>query len=186
MNREEYKKLYNKGERFNTVGFFLGENSKEFGPKMLSNFYPSPFVVKLKDEEELNFTCSEQMFMWIKAKTFKSEEIASEIAAAPYAPKRYKALGRKVIGYDDKIWSERRVRAMYNSIKYKFKTNSRLKEYLLSTGDAILIEANPRDKIWACGMSINSDYSNPNHWTGDNLLGFLLMDLRDELRKELT
>ena len=46
----------------------------------------------------------------------------------------------------------------------------------------MLVEASPVDKIWGIGMAAdNSKCENPNNWKGLNLLGFALMEARDEL-----
>jgi len=57
-----------------------------------------------------------------------------------------------------------------------------LENYLLSTGNKILVEASPYDKIWGIGMDKeNPNALNPEKWNGENLLGFALMEVRDEL-----
>ena len=60
-----------------------------------------------------------------------------------------------------------------------------MKEFLLSTGDKILVEASPYDKIWGIGMKEGTPgIENPSNWKGENLLGFALMEVRDELRNK--
>ena len=57
-----------------------------------------------------------------------------------------------------------------------------IKNILISTKDSILVEASPYDKIWGIGMSANNEnIENPLLWQGLNLLGFALMEVRDEL-----
>lgn len=64
----------------------------------------------------------------------------------------------------------------------KFSQYPELKAYLLGTGDRILVEASPVDKIWSVGLAKDDDkIHNPNNWQGLNLLGFALMQVRDEL-----
>lgn len=78
---------------------------------------------------------------------------------------------------------------MYKSLYYKFK-NTKLKQWLLSTGDSVLIEASPFDKIWGVGLGKKNrqgiydeseKWKNVYSWKGDNKLGFLLMEIRDTL-----
>jgi ribA/ribD-fused uncharacterized protein len=46
----------------------------------------------------------------------------------------------------------------------------------------VLVEASPRDRIWGIGMSAgHRDASRPSRWRGLNLLGFALMNVRDQL-----
>ena len=67
----------------------------------------------------------------------------------------------------------------------KFSQNEELKQKLLNTDDAILVECAGKDKIWACGIRLNDDRRrNADNWTGMNLLGFALMEVRDMLRQK--
>ena len=61
----------------------------------LSNFYECS--IQLDDHE---FSCTEQIFMWRKAKLFKDEEIAEEILKITN-PMEMKKLGQRVNNFDD-------------------------------------------------------------------------------------
>lgn len=64
----------------------------------------------------------------------------------------------------------------------KFSQNQTLKDYLLSTDDAILVEVSPYDKIWGIGMRENNpNIANPKKWNGENKLGKALMEVREKL-----
>ena len=68
--------------------------------------------------------------------------------------------------------------------KAKFSQNDDLKEYLLSTGDAILVEASPYDRIWGIGLYPGQAAKGSiDQWRGLNLLGAALMEVRDWLRE---
>lgn len=59
-----------------------------------------------------------------------------------------------------------------------------LKKILLATGDSVLVEASSYDAIWGIKMASNDENAtNPLKWRGSNLLGFALMEVRDELRR---
>lgn len=63
------------------------------------------------------------------------------------------------------------------------KGNYRTQE-LLETGDQILVECNPKDSIWGIGLSVdNPDALDESKWKGQNLLGKILMQIREELRQ---
>ena len=65
----------------------------------------------------------------------------------------------------------------------KFAQNEKLKAFLQSTGDQILVEASPEDKIWGIGLYDNHpDARTPAEWRGLNLLGFALMEVREGLK----
>jgi len=63
---------------------------------------------------------------------------------------------------------------MREALKAKFTQHEDLKKILLETGDAILVEHTKNDSYWADG----------GDGGGKNMLGILLMELREELKKE--
>lgn len=66
----------------------------------------------------------------------------------------------------------------------KFTQNKDLKEFLLSTGNRIIVEASPYDAVWGIKMSEKDEFvNNPLKWKGENLLGFILMEVRDKIRE---
>lgn len=157
----------------------------------LSNFFPSTFTgeveVKRYREEVKTFTCTEQYMMYQKAIHFKDYEIAETIINTPYTnPQIYKSLGRKVKNFDHTEWDAICKSYVYEGCLLKFSQNKRLKAYLLSTGDKILVEASPFDEIWGIGIPLsNRNWINVDKWQGKNYLGFVLMSVRDELRREM-
>lgn len=86
-------------------------------------------------------------------------------------------------GFDASEWAANCRRIVIEASVYKFEQNPHLKEFLLSTGEAVLVEASPSDKIWAIGMGASDPKAqDPRTWNGQNLLGFCLMDARSTLR----
>lgn len=73
-----------------------------------------------------------------------------------------------------KDWEEVKEDVMYRGLQSKFYNHLELKELLLSTGDAEIIEDSPIDYYWGCGAN----------GKGKNRLGILLMRLRKELQEE--
>ena len=71
--------------------------------------------------------------------------------------------------------------------KAKFSQNPDIKEFLLSTRDAIIAEASPYDNIWGIGLDREQALKGTvEQWKGENLLGCVLMDVRDWLRDSST
>ena len=129
------------------------------------------------------FCCMEQFMMAHKAMAFGDKEMLIEIMAET-DPKEMKALGRRVRNFDSGVWSRIGYTIVLNGNYYKFSQNPELMDFLLSTGDKIIVEASPRDKIWGIGMGKNNpDAHNPDKWRGRNLLGFALTEVRDEIRR---
>lgn len=142
----------------------------------LSNWYLSEF-----QEDSITFSSMEQYMMYRKACLFDDKFIANEILETSDVA-QIKALGRKVSGYDDVLWSGMRQVIVYNGLLEKFKQNEALRNLLLETGDAVLVECAVKDRIWGIGLSMaDEDRFDMSKWKGQNLLGFALMEVRRRL-----
>ena len=65
----------------------------------------------------------------------------------------------------------------------KFTQNPAFRDFLRWTGEQILVEANPTDRVWSIGLASNDiRATKPSKWRGQNLLGFALMEVRARLR----
>lgn len=166
----------------------LGENRPElllfYGHRVtkavtetcLSQWYPCQFEV-----EGVTYTSAEQYMMAEKAKLFGDEEIRAEILNTD-DPRMCKALGRKVKNFDKAVWDKEKEHIVRKGNTKKFLQNSALRNFLLSTGDKVLVEASPTDRVWGIGLGKNNtDALDPQKWRGQNLLGFALMNVRDFL-----
>ena len=61
--------------------------------------------------------------------------------------------------------------------------NSGLKHQLLVTGDALIAECSPNDRIWGIGLPLDDPRcQDPAQWQGESILGRALMRVRDTLR----
>lgn len=143
-----------------------------------SNWFPSEFQLEGK-----KFYNAEQYFMYKKAKFFNDEEMAMAILCTD-DPKVTKKLGRKVKNFKGIAWSKVRKEYMKEACRAKFTQNLDLKEKLLSHKTQTFVEASPYDIIWGVGLSEdNPQINNKENWLGENLLGEILTELRDELSK---
>lgn len=144
-----------------------------------SQWYRSIFVV-----DSIEYQCAEQYMMAEKARTFGDEVNLQKILSVD-DPKKQKKWGRTVKNYDDDIWSRVRFDVVVRGNYAKFSQNEYLKKQLLATGDKIIVEASPYDKIWGIGLS---EYDErclyEAYWKGQNLLGKAIMKVRDMLREE--
>ena len=119
-----------------------------------------------------------------KAKLFNDEEVFEEIMRCK-DPKKIKSLGRKVKNFDEEKWNKAKIDIVFKGNYLKFMQNKNLKEFLLSTGNRIIVEVSPYDAVWGIKMSENDEFvNNPLKWKGKNLLGFILMEVRDEIKKQ--
>ena len=125
------------------------------------------------------FSSSESLFMYLKAKVFRDDEMAERIV--PLDPKAAKKCGRLVRPYSDEIWERERENAMYIALKAKMEANGEFRAALLKEEyrGKTFVEASPSDKIWGIKQSVKDAYEGAP-WRGLNLLGKLLTELRDE------
>lgn len=139
-----------------------------------SNFYNKPFFYK-----GMKVSCSEVAFMIEKALQFNDQEVVAALRKVTN-PAHAKSLGRKIKNYDDAIWNEVRFDKMKEVLSAKF-SDPVLAKQLQETGKRIIVEASPVDKIWGIGLDENHpDAQNESKWLGQNLLGKVLMDVRDD------
>src|SRR5699024_11593898 len=64
-------------------------------------------------------------------------------------PKQIKALGRKVRNFDQKVWDRFKYAIVLNGKWCKLSQNRDLREFLLYTGDSVMLEASTYDDIWS-------------------------------------
>lgn len=124
----------------------------------LSNFYVAPVVY-----QGIRFENNEAAFQAAKC----PERMRDFCGISPQAAKR---LGRRVELRPD--WEAVKYDVMYQVCKAKFTQNPGLRNKLLATGDAELVEGNTwGDQVWGVCKGV-----------GENNLGKILMRVRSELR----
>lgn len=161
--------------------YFWGHHPKKDGSitkSCFSQWWESSFNVGT-----IKYLFMDQYMMAEKARLFGDKDIKEKIMSSN-DPKEIKALGRKVKDFDEKIWNNIKYSIVINGNYNKFMQNEKLKTFLLSTEDKILVEASPYDNVWGIKMSEDDiNINNPELWRGENLLGFALMEVRNEIRR---
>ncbi len=128
----------------------------------LSNFYPAKIKVW-----DMKFSCSEAAFQ--AAKFLHKPELAVRFTHLD-GEEAWKLAQRH--SYQQRAdWYQVRENIMQEVLRAKFKQHIDLRDLLLATGDAYLVENSSRDAFWADG----------GDGKGKNRLGQLLMQLRGEL-----
>lgn len=145
-----------------------------------SQWHPSKFF----DERFIMYDCCEQYMMAEKARLFKDNDALVAIMASTN-PREQKSLGRKVgTGTGAEPFNEEKWNAACRSVVrrgnlFKFTQNEDLKKLLLATGDKIIVEASPYDKIWGIGLGEDDPRClDQNQWQGKNWLGEDVMFVR--------
>lgn len=184
---KQYEQKYtvnNLIEKFNSKQqldyvFFWQADKNVLSTGCFSQWQKSNFIV-----EDRHYSSAEQYMMGQKALLFNDFETMEKILSTTN-PKQIKALGREVKNFNANEWDNAKYSVVLNGNFYKFTQNEEMLKILISTENKILVEASPFDKIWGIGLSEDEEnVDNPNHWKGQNLLGFALMEVRDAIKKD--
>ena len=142
-----------------------------------SQWYEASFIVGGE-----RYRTAEHFMMAEKARLFGGELIRRRILDAR-TPGEAKKLGREIGGFDEAIWLRERFQVVVAANLAKFGQNAALRDFLVQTGDRVLVEASPVDSIWGIGLAADHlDAGRADQWPGLNLLGFALMEARARLR----
>ena len=177
------KARFDSGERIKYIFFWGHQPNRDgsIGQSCMSQWWEQAFEV-----ENILYPTAEHWMMAGKARLFNDEKTLANILQARTAAEA-KELGRQVQYFDQTTWEAQRYGLVREGNFHKFSHNDDLKNYLLATSDRVLVEASPLDRIWGIGLAKNDPVAeNPHHWKGLNLLGFALMEVRDELLKNNT
>jgi N-glycosidase YbiA len=130
-----------------------------------SNFSAHPFRLKNKIWKTSEHYFQAQKF----AGTQHEEEL--RLVDSPMVVARMGRSRQRPLRHD---WEVVKDDIMREALRAKFTQNEDLKKILLETGDADLVEHTANDNYWGDG----------GDGSGKNMLGKLLMELREELKKE--
>ena len=141
----------------------------------MSNFYASPVTYK-----DIQFPDVERAYQYAKSVTFKDADCGSKILCSR-SPSAAKKIGAAVKNFKVKQWDKVKRDIMLQLLRSKFAPGSGLAAKLTATSDKSLAEAGLCPSF-SIGMSLNNkELFNTNKWT-KNLLGQLLMTVREELQ----
>lgn len=148
----------------------------------LSNFAPLPVTLPLdgaEDDGPREWPTVEHYYQAHKFDVTTRQGIAhaEDVRSAP-SPEQAAAIGRLAQRVKPGIvradWDDSKVGVMRRGLQAKFTQHEAARQFLLATGDLALMEDTPHDLIWGIGWD----------GTGQNLLGQLLMEVRESLRAE--
>jgi len=176
-NNQQLISELSKGKKFKYVYFWGHQNNqKNVNKSCFSQWYESSFEV-----DGNVFLTAEHFMMHAKALLFKDLHAAEKILNAK-TPGEAKAIGREIGNFQENMWLAHRFDIVVKGNLAKFSSNIALSQFLINTGDRILVEASPVDKIWGIGLAQDcSAVGEPTKWQGLNLLGYALMEVRKRL-----
>lgn len=138
-------------------------SSEKYGP--FSNFTRIPIYL-----DGYMWPTSEHFY---QAQKFLDEDLQREVRLSSWAGAAAKIGRDKNLPLRDD-WELVKIDIMRKVVRAKVEQNEYIKDLLLSTGDEEIIEDSPTDYFWGCGKN----------GTGQNWLGKVWMELREELRNK--
>ncbi|AFY35025.1 NADAR family protein [Calothrix sp. PCC 7507] len=128
-----------------------------------SNFSSHGFVL-----DDLYWSTSEHYF---QAQKFIGTPHVEQIRLVK-TPKDAAKMGRERTRPLRPDWEDIKDDIMRKAVLRKFETHADIREILLDTGNVEIIENSPIDSYWGCGAD----------GSGKNMLGIILMEVREILR----
>lgn len=178
------RSLAQKGIRRESSFLFFSRHERDGAESedlaVLSNWYVlgKPFL----NSEGSEFYSAKQYTVYAKAILFGDLEMSKNILRCA-SPAAAKELGRKVRDFDEDVWAVKRLSIATDGCELKFFQSDACKEVLLGTGDKLLAEISPDDKLHGIGMpSSDPTKLDPSSWEGENIVGEVLMTVRERLR----
>lgn len=111
---------------------------------------------------------------YFQAQKFAGTKHETEVRKAD-GPKTAAEMGRDRKRPLRSDWESVKDDVMRDAVRAKFTQHKNLQDILLATGDAILVEHTVNDSYWADG----------GDGTGKNMLGKILMEIREEIKSGL-
>ncbi len=141
-----------------------------------SQWHPSPFYI-----DGIRYPTAEHWMMAEKARLFQDDDALLAILVTA-KPREAKAIGREIAHFDVGAWGTICMDKVVIGNCAKFHQNPELWEVLANTGDAVLVEASPEDRIWGIGIGVDeATQLTPYDWKGTNRLGYAIMRVRSIL-----
>ena len=135
--------------------------------------------------EGVTYTCAEQMMMAQQAALSGDTATELRIRTTP-DPADQNSLGRTVFGFDHEGWQQQRYDIVLNTNFCKCSQNPGPQRALAATGEEHIAEASPYDLVWGIGYRADHPFACKRaRWRGWNLLGRVLMDVREGLRSSI-
>jgi ribA/ribD-fused uncharacterized protein len=144
---------------------------------ILSNHFECHFKI-----DEIAYDCTEQFLFSEKAIARDQPHVAKSIMHNRQG--RYAKKFGEQVAWNDTLesWLDFAKEKLIISNRAKYTQNKDLRQHLFSTAPKDLVEANPTDVYWGVALrKTDPRIYDKNRWKGQNLMGQLLTDLREEL-----
>jgi hypothetical protein len=140
-----------------------------------NHFTKAPFTLG-----NTSYSCTEQFYFSQKADRMKDK--AQYLAVmAEKDPALILKEGKKIKNMSGIVWEDEARNVMKTGNKAKYVQNTGVRASLLSTGNSIMGESSSTDDWWGTGFSLtHPDRNNTDLW-GQNVMGLILMEVRNEV-----
>lgn len=157
-----------------TIGFT--STTAEWG--ILSNFAKTPMVVN-----GIEFACVEQLFHYIRLNN--EEERTEYLKLIPNLGLKMKAKAFEKRGIERADWKGIAVDVMRFCLNHKYQSSEEFRRALADSGSKYIVEdeSNRKKKPDSWGAVLDSA---TNEYYGENIMGRLLMELREKRVLEYT
>ena len=144
---------------------------------ILSNFYHSQLII-----DGVTYNCAEKSYQMKKASFCGDNEVFNRLKTCINA-KECREIGKRV--NETAEWLDQRVDVMRQILKAKSEQCTTYRKKLLNCKGSI-VEAVAGELFWSAGLDEDDLRKTPRErWPGQNVLGQLHMELRDELEEFL-
>ena len=139
-----------------------------------SNFHPSKFII-----DGIEYHSSEQ-YIQMKAAEYFDDEVAKNRILTAEDAQDCKDIAHDINNYNRRAWGMVAESLCEPGITQKFIQNPDLLSTLMNTGNKTIAESS-HDDIWGTGVHLGKKEAlNKSKWTGTNILGKILMGVRDK------
>ena len=163
-------------------GIKLGDNSLIFySPRCPLSNWSTEYPFRANSKE---YICVEQFIHEEKCYLF-GDSATAKLVMDETDPRKMRDLTRNVRNYNHYTWMDSVESITYKGMKAKFTEPRAVgaKDCLMSSKDRTIGEAS-RNSVWGTGLHVSeAGATDPNKWTGANLTGLMLMDIRDRMAK---
>lgn len=144
------------------------------GYSLLSNSHFTPFVI-----DKVRYRSVEQ-FMWASRALYFKDYLAHQAIMEEWSARKYKEI--KIENFDFNKWRQRHSDLLEQALHAKFTQHQKSTEKLMSTGKSIIVYATKYDRVLGNGLELTDELNiKEDQWKGLNILGTILMLLRDRL-----
>ena len=144
----------------------------------LSNFFKTSFMDPV---DNITYHSTEQ-YLQYKCAQYAGDEVSAAKILQANTPLECKSLSKSIKNLKRDSWEADACSIMKRGLRMKFESDAKCKEFLMATGNKSIGEATADDKFWGTGVSLrDTQATNTGVWTGNNYMGRLLEEIRDEL-----